>query len=100
MRLARSEPTQHGAQSFTTAVSAALRVPARDVRPRKHTDQCADEHERPERVRLAVNDPEQGKQQPANPAEQEARVDTGEQLAPAEPTERDPQDSGEPHVAV
>ena len=67
---------------------AAVGIPVRRGRG-FGADDRADQHERPERVGLAVDDPQQREEQPADPAEQEAGVDARHQLPPAEVAEQE-----------
>ena len=80
--------------------SASERTSPRTGCPASDADQRADQHERPERVALAVDHLRQREHATDDAAEQEAGVHPDEHLAPAEVAEGEPEQSGQPDVAV
>ena len=95
VRLTRRQPTQHGdPQSFQAIERGDDRLSEDDAHERPQ------QHERAERVALPVHPPQQGQQPADHAAQQEPAVDPDHQLRPAEEAQRDPEDAGQPDVAV
>src|SRR5687768_378660 len=91
----------HGARRPRTGVSSGgAGVEVGDLATPDDADQRPEQHERAERVGLAVDDAQQREQRAADPPEQESRVDTDQKLAPPEVAQGDAQQPRQPHVAV